>query len=75
VLVQQLNGRQKKTVVARDSEMWVHEIVPALQQFMDTLDTFLDDDSHLLRLEWAQSDNAGKASLLEGWLADTLLLE
>lgn len=75
VLVQQLNGRQKKTVVARDGDMWTHEVVPALQQFMDTLDTFLDDDSHALRLQWVQSDATGKASLLEGWLADTLLLE
>jgi hypothetical protein len=68
VFVQQLNGQQRSTVIQRDALMWSVEIVPALYKFMNVLDLFIADDSHVLREEWMCCDGKAKAALLNAWL-------
>ena len=68
VFVQQLNGQQRSTVIQRDVVMWSVEIVPALYKFMNVLDLFIADDSHVLREEWMCCDDKAKAALLNAWL-------
>lgn len=68
VFVQQLNGQQRSTVIQRDVVMWSVEIVPALYKFMNVLDLFIADDSHVLRDEWMCCDSHAKAALLNAWL-------
>lgn len=68
VFVQQLNGNQRSTVIQRNVVMWSAEIVPALYKFMNLLDLFIADDSHVLREEWMCCDDKGKHALFTAWL-------
>lgn len=70
LLVQQLDGQQRTSIIHRCRDEWNEEIVPALYQLVSLLDLFVDEESYVMRAEWVRSSDAGKQSLLAHWLEE-----
>jgi hypothetical protein len=70
VFVQQFDGKQKTTIVARDDAAWESTYLPALAAFAEVVDMVLDEEHVVLRTEWVTSSPDTKEAMLSRWLQE-----
>jgi hypothetical protein len=70
VFVQQFDGKQKTTMVARDDTAWETTYLPALAAFAEMVDMILDEDHVVLRQEWVSSCPETKEAMLSRWIQE-----